>query len=676
MTAYEARIELPPGAVPPDAYVLGGSRIPPDDFVVSRHKDGSPASYYGDLSWNRTPYDPDGRTRFLHFTYWEDGGPTPQRDQLTREMRWVMFLVIYLRTGNALSNASLESYLVALRRLAKLCEARGVRLQDAFADPALMIGCVENTAHLAGLMAAVLRFLRSLGHEQVGFEVAGKSAVVALKLAYQEWLEGSKQYAPIPTRIYSMILSVLSAEIDAFEQIADRLLRLYRDCRRDPLLGRDASRQLVVRKRMNLTGELRRPSLAELLPEYGLGEFFVARGTATTIHGFSSLLREVLLIASIQIQAFTGMRHNEVMALPFNCLETIERDGGRHHIIKGRITKLTKGMVKRTQWVTSEAGRRAVLLAQRFAEAIYLASGVTPDRDAGKPSPGFLFISSQFVNRRAKLGLTNLHLNEFVDLRARLQPAITDADLCELEQIDPHRPWRSEAAFQVGRPWTFTSHQLRRSLALYAQRSGLVSLPSLKRQLQHITYEMATYYARGSAFAKDFIGNDKRHFGREWQEAQPVSQYLSYAAHVLMTDETLFGAHPNWIDHRLKNDQGIVLFDRETTLKRFQKGQIAYRETPIGGCINVGECDLAPGSVLDVECLSNHCKNMVGSLPKLERVIAVQTRRVDKLRRLDPQSPECRNEEADLAVLVATRDKVLNDNSNDKRLADGQGTPH
>ncbi|HJW26929.1 MAG TPA: hypothetical protein VJ576_18665, partial [Rhodocyclaceae bacterium] len=177
-----------------------------------------------------------------------------------------------------------------------------------------------------------------------------------------------------------------------------------------------------------------------------------------------------------------------------------------------------------------------------------------------------------------------------------------------------------------------------------------------------------------SAFAKNFIGDDKRHFGLEWQETQPVSQYLSYAAHVLMTDDVLFGAHPNWIDHRLRDADGIVLQDREITLKRFQKGQMAYRETPIGGCVNVGDCELTPGSVLEVECLSNHCRNIVGSLSKLERVIAAQTRRVNKLRLLDPQSPECRNEESDLAIFVATRDNVLKDNA--RRCADGQGNSH
>src|SRR5258706_10613078 len=137
------------------------------------------------------------------------------------------------------------------------------------------------------------------------------------------------------------------------------------------------------------------------------------------------------------------------------------------------------------------------------------------------------------------------HVRNFTGFRVLLQPIIEEADLRELEQIDPHRAWRSEERFKPGIPWTFTSHQLRRSLALYAQRSGLVSLPSLRRQLQHVTEEMSRYYARGSTGAKDLIGDNKHHFGCDWQDAQPVSAAMSYLQNVLLTDEVLFGAHGN-----------------------------------------------------------------------------------------------------------------------------------
>jgi hypothetical protein len=191
-------------------------------------------------------------------------------------------------------------------------------------------------------------------------------------------------------------------------------------------------------------------------------------------------------------------------------------------------------------------------------------------------------------------------------------------------------------------------------LALYAQRSGLVTLPSLKRQLQHITQEMSLYYCRGSAFAASFIGDDsvdKPDFGKEWQATQPVSQFFSYVAHVLMTDETLFGGHPHWLKHRRSDDGGKVIFDRDATLMRFQKGELAYRETILGGCVKVDDCDKNPLDILHVGCLASHCKNLVGNKKKLERVVAAQARLVGNLSKIDPASTEYRFELSNLTTL-------------------------
>ena len=77
---FEPKIDLPADAVAPDAYDDSCGPVPPDDFVVSRKRDGTPASVYGELSWDRTHYDPEYRSRRLNFRYWHDGGLTPVRD--------------------------------------------------------------------------------------------------------------------------------------------------------------------------------------------------------------------------------------------------------------------------------------------------------------------------------------------------------------------------------------------------------------------------------------------------------------------------------------------------------------------------------------------------------------------------------------------------------------------
>lgn len=240
--------------------------------------------------------------------------------------------------------------------------------------------------------------------------------------------------------------------------------------------------------------------------------------------------------------------------------------------------------------------------------------------------------------------------------RDMLVPTIIEGDQQELYAIDPHRPWSTEKEYSVGSAWHLTTHQLRRSLALYAQSSGLVSLPSLKRQLQHITIEMSLYYAKGSAFAINFIGESKskkdRHFAEEWQEAQPLSQFLAYAATLLLSDEDdMFGGHGNWINARKRDPDGQILLNRDDTLKSFQKGEMAFKTTPLGGCVNTNSCEHTPINVLSGKCLSSDCKNLLASVNKVERLIFIKTNTLMKLKAADIASAEVRIEEAELAVL-------------------------
>ncbi len=56
------------------------------------------------------------------------------------------------------------------------------------------------------------------------------------------------------------------------------------------------------------------------------------------------------------------------------------------------------------------------------------------------------------------------------------------------------KPLKVREGIEVGKPWPLTFHQYRRSLSVYAHRSGMVSLPALNGQLQHITDEMRAYF--------------------------------------------------------------------------------------------------------------------------------------------------------------------------------------
>jgi hypothetical protein len=644
---------------------------PSDDFVISLHRDGTPASKFGDLIWDFTAYHPERRTFGLYFSYWGNTPGTPEQLALSRIVRRVVFSLIWHRPGASLSLRTLANYLIVLCAAARHSEELGISLGTLFGDAKQLprYAGTNCSGWMCETLGSLLGVLASIKEDALGFRVVPSKTIAAIKSKGRAYRDGLKQHSPIPTRIYSAVISGLQQELCAWLLISEEALKLAKACAADPFMGRSHTTQRDdIAKKLGVEwGSFEaRPTFDDLCPQ-SVASYLIATGKDLNVKSLSFVIAEMQVVCKLIIQTFTGMRDDEACSLPYYCLETTVAHGKSHYVVEGRTTKFNHGLPKRTRWVTNREGQKAIEAAQAIADAIYGAYDAVPTISAGQrsshplfPTPGYMnlastpmtpegghFVPGTLVFRHGSL------------LPERLFSAIEEEDLRELDQIDPHRAWRSEEAFQIGRPWGFKTHQLRRSLALYAQRSGLVSLPSLRRQLQHLTEEMSRYYAKGSAFAKDFIGEEKDHFGLEWQATQPESAALGYILNVLMSDDRLIGGHANWVQHRLKGPDGAVLIDREATMRRFKKGEMAYKETLLGGCTNVEECDQVALKWLSVDCLRDGCKNLVCNVTKLERVVAAQERLVAAI---DPQSVEYRTEAADLDVLRSALEQAMKKN--------------
>lgn len=658
----EAKLDIPAGAHAPDSFVLGAGLVPPDSFVVSRQRDGSPASTFGDWTWCMSAYHPEGRTSNLHFTKRGKPATAPVRVALLREVRQLMFVLMWLRDGSALGIRSLQAYLGCLLALANYAEGKHSTLAALLSDHEALLTFARSRARQAEQLASLLSMLGQMGVEQSGFTVPGRKTVEALLPLARGHRANNKQHPPMPTRVYSEVLSRLRQELSDWEAVAPAVLDVAYRCATNCRLGRKVDKQRALAKELGVPHEVL-PTFKEVAAGDCLA-FLEQRGASLDTKGVSRLIHEAQMAAKLTIQAYTGMREDEAASLPYHCTEVTSSGGKQHYLVYGRTTKFNNGLAKRTRWVTNAEGFRAIQLAQAIANTISQVLGVAPEAEASRRTENPLFVSvahleltgSRLQTKPGHIVPGDTGLSELPELRARLEPLIEEADLLELEHIDLHRAWRTEAKFQVGNPWRLTSHQFRRSLALYAQRSGLVSLPSLRRQLQHLTDEMSRYYANGSAYAKDFIGDDSTHFGREWQNTQAESSALSYIMNVLLSDEVLIGGHANWVAHRGPEVANMVAADREVTIRRFKKGELAYKETLLGGCTKVGNCDQPALNWLETDCLGKGCRNMVCSLPKLDRAIAAQRKLVDAL---DPNTVEFRSEQADLAVLVAAQAKAM-----------------
>jgi hypothetical protein len=603
-----------------------------DDAVVTHDKAGNAASLFGDDAWDIRAYTIGSRRTHIHFR----GHPLNDAgrilsDTTTRQWKQVMYFLMHEVTETVPASSTLQSCSFYLKDFTFFAAERQLTLYEGLSNVAVVLDYVAQAGidMKAQRLHSILAKLHRLGAEATGLRVPLAQLHKPL-LERSAQRAGNSQYAVIPTRIYQHFLSTCEHDLGIAESVAnalsDYLARAY-------------------------AGE--RPDVCAALKTAA-----VHFGCKDSPYVVLSLVASISALCQLVILSFTGMRAMEAQNLPYHCLSETRLDGVTHYAIEGVTTKLSGGRPKRACWVTSPLGARAVRLAQRLsgeAHRAHSAPGYAESKDGSHLLFCRMGLHLKYVANRAP---STIH-HEVEAFRERVFPTITAEDIAELKRVDMHRAWEDEPKYAVGQQWPFTRHQLRRSLALYAQRSGLVTLPTLKRQLQHITQEMSMYYARGSAFAKGFIDTDKAHFAKEWAEAQGLSEYLAYAEQVLFSDERLFGGHAAWTQSRAVQASPVSVYSREQTVRMFGKGELAYRETVLGGCASVEPCKSTPLDWMRLDCLESNCRNLVVMPSKLQRVIKAQQATVEKLHAADEASVECRIEAQTLQRLLDAQDKLM-----------------
>jgi hypothetical protein len=605
-----------------------------DDMVVTHDKAGNAASLLGDDGWDVRAYTTGTRRSHIYFRdHTPDGVSRALSEATTRQWKQVMYFLMYEATDTVPASSTLKANSICLKEFTFFAAARQLTLYEGLSSVAIVLDYVaqagkERKAHR---LHSILVKLHRLGVDATGLRVPLAQLHKPLLERFAQ-RAGYAQYPVIPTRIYQHFLSTCEHELGISEGLADVLS--------------DYLARLYAGESPGVPSELVR-----------VAAHFGCKDSPYVV---SSLVASIRALCQLVILSFTGMRATEAENLPYDCLSETRLDNVPHYTIEGITTKLSGGRPRRACWVTGPIAARAIRLAQRLSGEAHRAHGAQGYAESTDGSH-LLFCRMGLSLRYwyvANQAASNVH-DDIEAFRERVFPTITVEDIAELKRVDMHRAWEDESKYAVGQQWPFTRHQLRRTLALYAHRSGLVTLPTLKRQLQHVTQEMSTYYARGSAFAKGFIDTDKTHFAKEWAEAQGLSGYLAYAEQVLFSDERLFGGHAAWTQSRAVQASPVSVYSRELTVRMFGKGELAYRETVLGGCASVEPCKSTPLDWMHLDCLESNCRNLVIVPSKLQRVIKAQQATVGKLRAVDETSVEYRIEAQTLQRLLDAQEKLI-----------------
>lgn len=595
-----------------------------DLTIVSRDEKLNPLSYFYNDKWNLKSYSKTSNNSIINFSRIDK--------QHIKDAKIIMYMVLMYgksRFGRQLEAKTIIShyYNSSVVPVSKWITEHNLTFSSFFknSENSFQFSKEKASSNIQSLLP-FFNIMSNITNRHFPFKVDISKKTIRLLREIRTIKEESKKQTPIiPTRILSNSLNARWQHINFIKNHTEGICDfIQRYMRTKAYYGKTTSLFLEA---------VNKSKIGELVDKYEINNKV----------SFSSFLVKLQGTCKNLIHAYSGMRHKEAYFLTVNSFESNKNKS----ILNGYTTKL-EGSKKSVSWVTSNEIEVVFEILKKINAT--LTCDLTVNKEKLPLFTTTLLISNSHYNKNI---IPSLALNNELYIDSALI-TINEKDLKELEAVDPFREWQQEENFSVGSKWHFASHQYRRSLAVYSMQSGLVNIGALKMQLKHLFQEMTLYYTKGGSHSSDMLYEQE--LVRDFKKTSSNVQSLEYIKDVIFSGDELFGIHGSYVEKNKKytslNLKEYILQDRDKTLKMFQNGDIAYKETAIGGCISTEPCDSYLTNSL-VACAG--CDSAIIKKDKLENIIFKQS---EFIRKLNPNSVEYRTEKSELDALVKQKNRI------------------
>ncbi|WP_339231321.1 integrase [Pseudomonas sp. FSL L8-0168] len=623
-----------------DAYLNMDASEVNDNTVISRDKDGHIISIVAHNKWI-TPQLSNHHLKTSSICFSKFNTKKHTELKSLAQAKKIICIQIHRpskRTGSYPSHDGVMSNLGALRKVHAFASEKGLTVAEIFENPIEFGEYIREVESLIGL-----RILQTMLNKVVEDSIYPVSPL-ALKLIDQlirESNDESEQHPVIPGRILFEKISNYKELLAEYNSIADNIEELNNRVAANPYYGR--------MKQTSKNPALPNVPFNQAIDDCGLS-IISDKYNFNQLANIGNYLNRCYYAAKMLIHTFTAMREREAYLLKENCIEKISNDT---YIVHGLTIKLTKAP-RPAKWVTSADVLYPYEAAMRITQLIkqYLPTHVNT-QDLLFLSVSYLPTSNYYKNKSKSKNLTQASLPPSKWEETFPATFIHTEDFNELVMLDPLRDWQSQPEFQPGENWRLTTHQFRRSMAVYAAQSGLVSLPSLKRMLQHTLIQMSLYYTKGFATAKYLFEDVNPEIAKYFKEQATPAEASLFLKDVIIEEATLHGAAGTFYERNIKASfLGNIATNFAETLKKVKQGLLSYKETMLGGCLKVGECHERAHHNY-VACLN--CSNACIKEEKLDQSILIQIKVIESI----PRGTFAYNtEQTKLSILQFFKDKV------------------
>ena len=453
-------------------------------------------------------------------------------------------------------------------------------------------------------------------------------------------VSSTKQTTLIPSRIYS---EFINSSLEVFQNFNNNLCKLKKYFEEEfPTLTRYQGRHPETFLKSMASGGL-----------LAYCEYFNVR----TKHQLVYNLTLIQTLGFFMVGCFTGMRKTEILNLGQNCLQQKIIEDREVYVLNGYTSKTSSTGVRKATWITSKTifpiidtlkGLHSII--KNICDHYGLYQNIAIHEYPLFPHIPIQKIEAQGFHSQYKHPPTLLYsIDNTFDLLKGID--IRQDDINELERFNPLIDWSEEYKIEVGEKWKFRPHQFRRSLVVYAIRSGMIQLAVLKKQLQHLTVDMTAYYGNSSATASNLFEDN---LIEEFKEENSRFQFIQYDKKVIETKDVLFGGEGTRLSIvRSKNPVPEYLLDKQKTLQYFKEGRLSYKKTPLGGCSKIGSCDKLGFSYITA-CID--CKDSIFDSSSKEALHKTKQMYLTRLSKYNVDSITYRQ----LQIEINSIDKILN----------------
>lgn len=216
---------------------------------------------------------------------------------------------------------------------------------------------------------------------------------------------------------------------------------------------------------------------------------------------FKAWLSKILVACYIVCGAFTGMRKSELYSLHSDSFKKRLFNGKIIYSLQSTTHKMVQGRGKVTEWVTSPMTEKAIALAEALTrnmrEQLFCSADPMKNYEAT-----CLWLSQSRKNEPPKIMNDKLLSAHFITIATDAGAIVNEADLQEFKLINPNsNPYLADQKVTVGKIWPLTSHQFRRTFAVFVRRHNLCSVVAVKDQFKHLDIPTSDWYGEGGSAA-------------------------------------------------------------------------------------------------------------------------------------------------------------------------------